>query len=139
MTAAEIQKTIFLAKLGPKSAAELQAASTRYDEAQKAIAPGKAPAAKSGLSSLMSGARIPGAGGFGGPPGANRQATARPAGGAATTAAVAVAKKPLWYMDDAGKLAVTMVEPGLSDGLTTELVGADSLEGKKVIVKIKAE
>jgi len=143
MTAAEIQKTIFLAKLGPKSAAELQAASTRYDEAQKAIAAGKAPAAKSGLSSLMSGARIPGAGGFGGPPGgapgANRQATARPAGGAATTAAVAVAKKPLWYMDDAGKLAVTMVEPGLSDGLTTELVGADSLEGKKVIVKIKAE
>jgi len=34
---------------------------------------------------------------------------------------------------------VTMVEPGLSDGITTELVGADSLEGKKVILKIKAE
>ena len=142
MTAAEIQKAVFLAKLGPVTAAELQAASTRYDEAQKAVAAGKTPAAaaRSGLSSLMSGARIPGAGGFGGPPGGTRQATARPAGAAGAAATpVAAAKKPLWYIDEAGKLAVIMVEPGLSDGITTELVGADSLEGKKVILKIKAE
>ena len=62
-------------------------------------------------------------------------------GGAARGAnvAAAAAKKPLWYLDDSGKLAVILVEPGLSDGLSTELVGAEGLEGKKVILKIKAE
>jgi len=132
---------LFLAGLGNSSAAERQAASERYDAAQKAIAAGKAPT-RSGISSLMGGARIPGAGGFGGPPpGEGGQATSRKAGqaGAAASGTVVVAKKALWYMDEAGKLAVTMVEPGLSDGITTELVGADSLEGKKVILKIKAE
>jgi len=139
LSAAEIKKTVFLAGLGSLTAEQLQAASASYDAAQKAIAAGKAPAARSGISSLMSGGRVPGAGGFGGPPGANRQPTARPAGQANAAAAVVVAKKTLWYIDDAGKLAVTLVEPGLSDGLTTELVGADSLEGKKMILKIKAE
>jgi HlyD family secretion protein len=145
LSAAEVKKAVFLAGLGNLTAEQLKAASERYDAVQKAIAAGKAPPARSGLSNIMGGGgmRFPG-GGFGGPQ------TQRPAqggqigqsGGAGSqgsSAAAQVAKKPLWYLDAAGNLAVTLVEPGLSDGLNTELVGADSLEGKKVIVKIKVE
>ena len=147
LSAAEIKKEEYLASLGDLSASEKQAASARYDAAQKAIASGKATTAKSGLSSLISGSRVPGAGGFGGPPGGLPGATSRTgarttglaSGSAQAASAPAVAKKPLWYLDESGKLAVVLVEPGLSDGLTTELVGADSLEGKKVILKIKVE
>jgi HlyD family secretion protein len=147
LSAAEVKKAVFLAGLGNLDAAQRQAASARYDAAQKAIAAGKAPAGNraSGLSGLMAGGRIPGAGGFGGPP-PNAARGAGTAGqtvgarqGAGDPAAVAVAKKPLWYLDEGGKLAVTLVGVGMSDGLSTELVGADALEGKKVILKIKAE
>jgi len=142
LSAAEIQKDVYLAGLGTLTAEQRQAASDTYDAAQKALASGKAPAAaaRSGLSSLMGGGRIPGAGGFGGPSGgARRPGSAGQAGQPGAATSVVVAKKTLWYIDDAGKLAVVLVEPGLSDGLTTELVGAEALEGKKVILKIKAE
>jgi len=144
MSAAEIKKAVFLAGLGNLSEEQKQAASARYDAAQKAIAAGKAPtgARPTGLTGLMAGGRLPGAGGFGGPPGGRQQGQAGQSGQSGTAAQGApatVAKKPLWYLDESGKLAVTLVEPGLSDGLTTELVGADALEGKKVILKIKAE
>jgi HlyD family secretion protein len=153
LSAAEVKKAIYLAGLGNLTPDQLQAASARYDAAQKAIADGKAPAARSsGLTSLMSGNRFPG-GGFGGPPpggpppGGRASGSAGLAGAAAkgasasapASAPAAAAKKTLWYLDDSGKLAVALVEPGLSDGLTTELVGADRLEGRKVILKIKAE
>jgi HlyD family secretion protein len=149
LSSAEIKKAEFLAGLGNLTAEQKQAASTRYDAAQKAIAAGKATTSNrssSGLSSLMGGGRIPGAGGFGGPPGGTaRRQTGQTgqagvaASGASATAAAEEAKKPLWYLDENGKLAVALVGVGMSDGLTTELVGADSLEGKKVILKIKAE
>ncbi len=147
LSAAEVKKDVFLASLpSDLTEAQRQAAATRYDAAQKAIAAGKTPAgAPGGLSSLMGGARFPG-GGFGGQ---RRPAQATPtaqsgglsgaAQGAGASAPVAAPKKPLWYMDDSGKLAVVMVGVGMSDGLTSELVGADALEGKKVILKIKAE
>lgn len=139
LSAAEVKKDVFLASLpATLTEAQRQAAAARYDAAQKTIASGKAPAG--GLSSLMGGARFPG-GGFGG----RRPAQAVSAGqsvaatGASASAPVVVLKKPLWYIDDSGKLAVVMVGVGMSDGMTTELVGADALEGKKVILKIKAE
>ena len=143
LSAAEVKKDIFLASL-PASLtdAQRQAASARYDAAQKAIASGKAPAAGAGgLSSLMGGARFPG-GGFGGQ---RRPAQVTQTGqnvanqGASASAPAAPPKKPLWFIDDSSKLAVVMVGVGMSDGMTTELVGADNLEGKKVILKIKAE
>ena len=152
LSATEIKKDLFLAGLGKLSPADLQAASSRYDQDQKTLASGKQAtgSAQSGLSSLMGGGRIPGVGGFGGPPfGAGHQAgqpksTAAVSGAAsgaaaAGAAAATPAKKPLWYLDASGKLALTLVTPGLSDGLSTELVGADELEGGKVILKIRAE
>ena len=135
LSAAEIKKEIFLAGLGKLSPEERLAASDRYDAAQKAMAAGKAPARSTGgLTSLIAGGRMPG---FGGPPGQRR--TAGAAQGSKTAVPTAAVKKTLWYLDDAGKLAVIRVEAGMSDGLTTELVGADELEGKKVILKIKVE
>jgi HlyD family secretion protein len=144
LSAAEVRKAIYLAGLGNLSPEQLKAASERYDAVQKAIAAGKTPPARSGLTNIMGGMRFPG-GGFGGPP---NQRSAQGGqvgqnGGAgsqgSSAAAQAAAKKPLWYLDATGNLAVTLVEPGLSDGLNTELVGADSLEGKKMIVKVKVE
>jgi HlyD family secretion protein len=119
----------------------------------------------SGLSSLMSGqgggpGGAPGGmgGGFGGPPGSggasSRRTTARSsaqsgqtvsaaageAGGSASTTVESVAvKKALWYLDESGKLAAVMVEVGVSDGSKTQISGADALEGKKIILKVKAE
>lgn len=137
--AAEVNKKIYLAGLGDLDAAQRQAASERYDESRKSLAADKAPAnGPSGLAGLMGGARMPGAGGFGGGFGPNRASGPQVAATAGKGAAPA-AKKTLWYLDDSGKLAVILVEPGLSDGLATELVGAEELEGRKVILKIKAE
>jgi HlyD family secretion protein len=142
LSAAEIKKAVFLAGLGNLSPDQLKAASERYDAVQKAVAAGKAPPARSGLSNIMGGMRFPG-GGFGGPqrPAQGGQAGQNGVAGSpvSSAAAQAAAKKPLWYLDAAGNPAVTLVEPGLSDGLNTELVGAESLEGKKVIVKVKVE
>ncbi len=138
LSAAEIKKETFMAGLGKLSAEERQAASDRYDAAQKAMAAGKAPArGTGGLTSLIAGGRMPGFGGPPGPPGQRR--TAGAAQGSKTAVPTAAVKKTLWYLDDSGKLAVTVVEAGMSDGLTTELVGADELDGKKVILRIKVE
>ena len=102
------------------------------------MAAGKAPArGTGGLTSLIAGGRMPGFGGPPGPPGQRR--TAGAAQGSKTAVPTAAVKKTLWYIDDSGKLAVTLVEAGMSDGLTTELVGADELDGKKVILRIKVE
>jgi HlyD family secretion protein len=150
LSAAEIQKAIFLAGLGKLSASEKERAAAGYDEEQKAkaaAASGKAMAKQAtGLTSLMSGGGPggpggPGPGGFGGPPGLRRSSSKDQAGqsGNTTHAESTAERKTLWYLDDAGKLAVTMVEAGVSDGLKTEIVGADDLEGKSIIVKIKAE
>jgi HlyD family secretion protein len=142
LSAAEIKKEVYLAGLGELKPEERQAAAATYDAAQKALASSSIPAKTTGgLASLMSG-NMSRAGGFGGNFGPNRASGQGGQGGTAKTGAAkttTVAKKTLWYLDEGGKLAVALVEPGLSDGLTTELVGADSLEGRKVIVKIKAE
>jgi HlyD family secretion protein len=102
-------------------------------------------------------------GGFGGPPGMGGSgsrrssssgssktgqsgqtvsAAAGESAGSSGTAVESVAvKKALWYLDDAGKLAAAMVEVGVSDGTKTQITGAgaDALEGKKIILKVKAE
>jgi HlyD family secretion protein len=148
LSAAEIKKAEFLASLGDLTPAQVQAAEARYDAEQKAMAAGRTGArtTASGLSSLMGGARLGGPG-FGGPPGGFRpgqssrtgQAGAGNGPGSAQQpgAAPAAQKKTLWYVDSSGKLAALLVLPGITDGLSTEIVGADNLEGKKIIVKVK--
>lgn len=54
-----------------------------------------------------------------------------------STSTSSVVRKPLWYIDDTGKLAAVMVQVGISDTTKTEIIGADSLEGKEVILKVK--
>jgi HlyD family secretion protein len=130
LSAAEIQKELYLAGLGTLTAEGKAAASASYDADQKALAAASSATTKktTGLTSLMSG------GGMGGPPGAKTSSSASGA-----TAQATVAKKALWYLDGSGQLAVTMVETGVSDGSKTELVGAADLDGKSVILKVKAE
>jgi HlyD family secretion protein len=143
--AAEIQKATYLAGLGNLSAQEKAEAAARFDERSKLQTTEPASTAKSGtgLSSLMGGGMGGGMpGGPGGPPGMARSGNgAQKATGArdGTAAIASVAKKTLWYLDGSGKLAVVMVEPGVTDGSKTEIVGADELEGTSVIVKIKVK
>ncbi|MEJ5188385.1 efflux RND transporter periplasmic adaptor subunit [Treponema sp. J25] len=53
-----------------------------------------------------------------------------------TTPAV---RKPLWYLDESGNLAALIVQVGISDAQYTEVSGPSDLEGKQVILKVKAE
>jgi HlyD family secretion protein len=92
-----------------------------------------------GLTSVMMG------GGAGGPPGGGR--AGGPGGpssnggtaGAAAPVPPADTRKTLWYLDDAGKPAVLLVQTGASDSLHTEIVGKDDLEGKKIILKVRVQ
>jgi HlyD family secretion protein len=163
LTDAEKQKALFLANLPPDmAAADKEKASADYDAMQKAQAAakksGKETTQTGGLSSLMTGGRMMGGaggppggfgGGPGGPTGARRTVSSSSAQGAQQQGQMAsgdmtagdstTVRKPLWYLDDSGKLAAVMVGVGVSDSLKTEVIGADALEGKKIILKVKAE
>lgn len=143
LDAAEVRKAMYLATLGDLSTMEKAAAAERFDEQFKAQAAQAGTTTKSttGLSSLMGGG-MPG--GPGGPPGMARSGSgAQKAAGAmaalqtGTSGVAAAAKKTLWYLDASGGLAVALVEPGVSDGSKTEIIGADTLEGTNIIVKMK--
>lgn len=138
MTEAEIRRAVFEAGLGDVPEERKTELLARFDEAQKAMSAGSSAAAKSsgGLSSLV-GSGMPG--GPGGPPGAFGGPGRTNSGGVASAAGAAgtAARKTLWYLDDAGKLAVALVQVGASDESMTELVGADALEGRKIIVKLQ--
>jgi hypothetical protein len=78
---------------------------------------------------------MPGPGGPGAPPaGSSGTASASAAGGTTDPA-----QKSLWYLGDDGKLAVLRVSVGVSDGTNTELIEADGLAGRKIILKAKVE
>jgi HlyD family secretion protein len=143
----EKQKALFLASLPPDmSAADKEKAAADYEAAQKSQAAAKTTgtAAKSGLSSLMSGGMGAGGppGGFGGPGGqrpSSKTSASQGAAGSGQASESQSVRKPLWYLDDSGKLAAVMVEIGVSDTTKTEVIGAEPLEGKKIILKAKAE
>jgi len=161
LTAAEIKRAVFVASLGVMPEEQKATVLARFDEAQKALAASGADAAKStgGLSSLMGGGLPGGPGGAPGGPGvpgamggSGRTAgsgqsaagtTGAGAGAAGAAGAGAAAKiaasKTLWYLDESGQLAVTLVQAGASDDAMTELINADSLEGTKVIVKLQVQ
>jgi len=138
---AEKARILFIAGLPENlSREEKDARLARYDEAAKAQASSES---KSGGSSGISGI-MGGAGGFGGNPmmrgpggggewNGNRNASAQ----ASSPSGTAVLK-PLWYIDESGDLAAVLVEVGISDSKSTEISGAGAMEGKKVILKVKA-
>jgi len=154
LTAAEVKRAVFVASLGDMLEDQKATVLARFDEAQKALAASGTDATKSGgLSTLMSGGMAGGPGGAGGPPGApgSMGGSGRTAGsgqsasgtaGTGTGAAGAarlVNSKTLWYLDESGQLAVTLVQAGASDESTTEIIGAEDLEGTKVIVKLQVK
>jgi len=142
--AQEIQRMVYAAGLADLSEDAKKAALAEYDAALKAtdLAKNASSTTTSGLSSILAGG---GQGGPGGPGGFGNKKTAA-AGtesasdlAASATADSTVAKKALWYLDSQGKLAVRMVGVGSTDGARTEIIGADDLEGMKIILREKAE
>ena len=57
----------------------------------------------------------------------------------AQAARAGAARKPLWFLDDAGKLEVVLVRTGAASATSTELIGAEALEGRKVVVREKVQ
>ncbi len=125
----EIQAMVFAAGLAGLPAGEREAALKSNEEAKAAsAAAGSTKTQAKGLAGMM----MP----MGGPPPGSRNS----ANGAAAAASAAGAdKKALWYLDDAGALAVRMVEIGASNGTSTQIIGADDLEGRKIILKVKVD
>jgi len=158
LTAVEIKRAVFVASLGDMPEEQKATVLARFDEAQKAMAASGTDAEKStnGLSSLMGGGMPGGPGGMPGGPGAmggsgrtagSGQSAAGGTGtgtgaagaGAAGAAARVAASKTLWYLDESGQLAVKLVQAGASDDTTTEIIGAEDLEGTKIIVKLQVK
>jgi HlyD family secretion protein len=141
LSSAEVAKKTFLAHLEGRTPEEIKAAEAKYDEAVAEAAKAKAEAASkntsaTGLAGMVLGGGGPGRpGGFGGAAGRRTASTA----GGASQAVAQVEKKALWYLDSAGAFQCVLVEPGVSDGINTEVSGSQSLEGMKIILKEKAE
>lgn len=138
----EVQRAVFEAGLSGMSDEQKAQALTRFDEMRKSATAGTAGTATAGgLSSLMSG--VPSGAPGGGMPGGGMPGSGSGSGrmgmGTGQRAAATANKKTLWYLDDAGKLAVMLVDVGASDESRTEISGADGLEGLKVIVKVQVK
>jgi len=151
LTDAERNRLLFAAGLPlDMSREEKNAALARYDEQLASKSSEKSSGGKeSGLSSLMGGGRMPGAGGpgglmGGGGPGGKygqRQRTGQNTQEQKdqADAADSVSRKALWYLDENGKIAAALVQVGISDSLKTEIIDGDFLAGKKIILKVKVE
>jgi HlyD family secretion protein len=144
LSAAEIAKAVFVAGLAGLPADQQQKAIADYDANLKNAKPGatQTKANATGLAGLMMGGRQ---GGAGGPPGGGPGGPGGPGiPGASTKKAQAPTaevkeKKQLWYLNDSGQLAVLLVDTGVSNGLSTEILGGPDLDGRKIILKTKAE
>ena len=143
LSAKEILRMEYEAGLGDLSQEEKKTAMEAYDTALTNQAKSaKAAGQGSGLSGILTGG---GMGAPGGPGSRGPAETAEVSPASATTAvqstatSPAVEKKPLWYLDAQGKIAVRLVGVGSSDGINTEIIGADELEGTKIILREKAE
>jgi HlyD family secretion protein len=145
LSAAEIAKKTYIAGLGSLTPEEKAQAEAKYDEEQARASEAKSEAAKKTGSGGLSGALMGGGPGFGGPPpgeGGRRSGSSASAASSAQGAAAQaeiVVRKPLWYLDSGGAFQCVLVTVGVTDGINTEVSGAEGLEGMKVILKEKAE
>lgn len=144
LTVQEIQRMEYAASITNLSADQQKTALAEYDanikSANTAIKSTKTTQG-TGLSSILSGGG-PGMGGPGGPGGKSSSSDSSTESATTSTLAAssaAVVKKPLWYLDTQGKLAVRMVSPGSTNGTNTEIIGADDLEGAQIILREKTE
>jgi HlyD family secretion protein len=149
LSAAQIAKKTFLAGLSGLTPEERTAAEARYDAELSAAAGGKTTKATArtgttGLAGMVMGGGGPGMGGGPGGPGGSRRSGASANGSAATGTQASepsqaeVAKKALWYVDNSGEIQCVLVEPGVTDGLNTEVSEAEGLENLRIILKEKA-
>lgn len=144
LTQQEIAKMQFIAGLGDLSAEQKKEAEARYDEIQKQAATNGAQAktGTTGLTGALMGGGMGGPG-MGGPGGRSwngqNQQNGQKSAANAQAGQQTVVRKPLWYLDASGKLAVLMVEVGASDSKNTEVSGSGLEEGKQFILKVKVE
>ena len=151
LTAAEVKKAVFVAGLDWLPQADREAALKRYEDAEKA--PVSSKLSQGGLTSLLGGAAGgpggamggPPGGGMGGPPGGG---LGGPPGGGPGPGndgkkfggpVAPPVRKVLWTQTEAGTWTALSVRVGVSDSLNTELVDADGLEGRSVVVKVKTQ
>lgn len=126
LTEREIQDMILAAGIADLPSDQREAARERIESAKAATSPDGKGTQTRGLAGMM----MPM-----GPPIARSSANSLAALGSSETRS----KKTLWYLDGNGKLRVRLVGAGASNGTRTEIVGADDLEGKAIIVKTKVE
>lgn len=129
--AAEAMKKLFEARIAGLPEKEREKARERFEAARKAAEGGAGSRSSGGL--MGGGMPIPGAGRPPGSASSNGGVLPGPGGQAGGQ------RKPLWYLDEEQELAVLMVETGATDGTSTEIIGPPELEGKKVVLKIKAD
>ena len=148
----EVARLVFAAGLSGLGEAERAEALSRYDEAAKAAKDAAAASGGQAQAGGLAGMVMQGPG-PGGPPGMRGRATAKAgssgqaagfAAGAAGPEAgglsgAAAELKRLWYLDGSGAFGVILVEAGASDGTYTEVSSDAELEGRKVVLKARAE
>ena len=133
LSAKEILRMEYEAGLGELSQEQKKTAMDAYDATLTSqVKSAKTTTQGTGLSGILTG------GGMGVPGGPGSRETAGTAASSPTVTAT-IDKKPLWYLDAQGKIAVRLVGVGSSDGINTEIIGADELEGSQVILREKAE
>jgi HlyD family secretion protein len=125
LSSQEIARMEFLADVAELPAEQRTAAESAYDQQVRSAQAATTSTRPAGLAGMM----MPGP-----PPGARDSSSQDPAAGLPGSEN----RKTLWYLASDGQLAVARVTVGTSDGTRTELVGADDLVGKKIILKVKA-
>jgi len=126
LTEREIQDMILAAGIADLPSDQREAARESIESAKAATSPDGKGTQTRGLAGMM----MPM-----GPPIARSSANSLAALGSSETQS----KKTLWYLVGNGKLAVRLVKVGASSGTHTEIIGADDLEGKAIIVRTKVE
>jgi len=144
LTGAEVKKAVFVAGLEWLPQADRDAALKRYEDAEKSPASSTAAqVTQGGLTSLLGGG-AGGPGGLGGPlgggpPGGGPGEGGKKTGGPAVAPGAPPVRKVLWTLGNAGTWTAISVRVGVSDSLNTELVDAEALEGRSVVVKVKTQ
>ena len=122
---AELQNMVSEAALASLPAEQREEARKAMEQARQAASKGATAPKATGLGGMMMGGPPPGMGA-----GIDDALGALPGG---------QDMKQLWYVDAQAKLAVRLVKVGATNGSSTEIIGADDLEGVRIIVRAKVE
>jgi HlyD family secretion protein len=143
LSAAEIQRKVFISRLGGLGDADREKAIKAFDERMKSVAAGDGTVRRGlgGLTGVMLGPgpgfrnQRGGRGGQGGEPGAGAGSLRNGGAGNPGQAQNASNLKTLWFLNDEGELEVRLVRAGVSDGTNTAITSNEGVEGLKVILQ----